>query len=94
MDLTTVEKDQYWKRRQVGIDYDGHLLHEHLEVGAFVMVEVTEGPHWPKDCVQYRVVGKYNRWDTITKRLFTIFFERVRQENEIGLIKLIEQPDS
>jgi len=94
MGLTTVEKDQYWKRRQVGVDYDGASLHEHLEVGTFVMVEITDAPYWPKDMIQYRVVGKYNHWDTITKRLFTIFFKRVIKENELGLIKLIEQPDS
>ncbi len=93
MGLTAVKDNTYWKRRQVGIDYDGAELHEHIEVGTFIQVERTDGPHWVKGVIQHRVVGKMNHWACIQKKIFTIFFQEVTKQNELGLIKLIEMDD-
>jgi len=67
-------------------------LHTNLEVGTFVEIAPKYFPD--KAEVAYFLVGSRGKGDVITDKMFGIYFEKVTQENELGLIKLIEQPDS
>jgi hypothetical protein len=44
--------------------------------------------------VSYFLVANRKVGEMMTDKMFSIYFERVTKENELGLIKLIEQPDS
>lgn len=90
-----VASDSYWKRRKVEPCENGGIayreLHMRIPVGTFVKV-FDRLPTVPA-IIEYGLVepGKYDTWDSVDKRLFTIYFERVTEEEELGLIALAEQ---
>jgi hypothetical protein len=91
-----LETGAYYKRRKVepyqmrGMGY--RELHMKLEIGAFVRIERVGPPGVPNNSVQYTMVGPgvYETWDTIYERIFSIYFEHVTKEEELGLIALAE----
>jgi hypothetical protein len=97
-----IELDSYWQRKKVepcrpiGAQWE---LHMRLAPGTFVQVIGNETMAFiDKDLVNYIKVPfpsfGYNQDDLISNKLFLLYFARVTKENELGLIKLIEQPDS
>lgn len=93
--LTTYEPGTYWSRRKVEpyLMRDPRAkLHTNLEVGTFIQI----APKYfaEKDEVIYYLVENKRKGETMTGKMFGIYFARVTKENELGLIKLIEQPDS
>jgi hypothetical protein len=95
MGLTKYEPGTYWMRRKVEpylMRSPRAKLHTNLEVGTFVEIAPKYFPD--KAEVAYFLVENRRKQDIITDKMFGIYFERVTKENELGLIKLIEQPDS
>lgn len=90
-----VARDAYYKRRKVepyeqsGMAY--RELHMRIPVGTFVKVE--EVLQVRPGIVEYALVmpRKYDNWDSISEKIFTIYFEQVTDEAELGLIALAEQ---
>ena len=94
--LTEYIPGSYWKRKRVEpylvrMSDDGRT-HKTLEVGTFI--EIAPDFRHERTLVSYFLVSNRNVGEMMTDRMFGIYFEKVTQENELGLIKLIEQPDS
>jgi len=91
-----VARDAYYKRRRVEpCENEGNTyreLHMRIPVGTFVKV-FDRLPTVRPTLIEYGLVatGSYDNWDCVDKKLFTIYFERVTQEEELGLIALAEQ---
>jgi hypothetical protein len=90
--------DTYYKRRKVepwetsGMAY--RELHMRIPVGTFVKAQdKMSGTLRKVGIVEYVLVtpGKYDTWDSIDEKIFTIYFEQVTDEAELGLIALAEQ---
>ena len=85
-----VRVDSYWKRRQLGLDHKGlgtpWELHMQINIGEFVQVlpSFTSLP----GVVPYMDI-KRNQSDTITERLFRMYFEEATKD-EVILMKLAE----
>jgi len=90
-----VALDTYYKRRRVepcenrGMAY--RELHMRIPVGTFV--QVIDRMYPAAGIIEYGLVspGSYDTWDSIDEKLFTIYFELVTEEEELGLIALAEQ---
>lgn len=63
-----------------------------MEVGTFVRINPKYFDE--KDAIRYHLVSNPKHFGVLLSKVFGIYFEKVTQENELGLIKLIEQPDS
>lgn len=83
-----VRVGSHWKRRQLGPDHKGlgtpWELHMQVRIGEFVEVLPSYGMN---NVVSY--VDKRNRSDTITERLFRMYFEEATKE-EVVLLTLAE----
>jgi hypothetical protein len=97
MGLTTIERDTYWKRRRIEphpySDAMATSLYQRIPVGTFVKIIDVGKPHLPVDVIEYGLIGpeKKHHWDTTYRHVFGIYFQRVTDEAELGLIKLAEQ---
>lgn len=91
-----VALDTYWKRRRVEPcenNSSSYLeLHMRVKVGTFVRVFARLPTHQNDGIIEYCLVGpgNYDTWDSIYERLFKIYFEKVTDERELGLIALAE----
>jgi hypothetical protein len=94
--LTEYRPGTYWKRRRVEPYLvrmsDGGRTHKTLEVGTFI--EIAPEFRHERTMVSYFLVTNRNVGEMMTDKMFGIYFERVVTMSELGLIKLIEQPDS
>jgi hypothetical protein len=93
--LTEYIPGTYWSRKQVNpceITDNPGRLHTNMEAGTFVRINPKSFDE--KEAIRYHLVGKPHHFGVLISRVFAIYFERVTKENELGLIKLIEQPDS
>lgn len=91
-----IEAGSYWKRKQVEPYPDATsetLLYLRIPVGTFVRVNSIGVPFCPPGVLDYGLIGpeKHADWDTTYVKTFRIYFERVTDEAELGLIQLAEQ---
>jgi hypothetical protein len=93
--LTDYRPGTYWKRKQVNpcrVVGKSSRLHTNMEVGTFVRINPKYFDE--KDAIRYHLVDKPQHFGVLLSKVFGIYFERVVTMSELGLIKLIEQPDS
>jgi hypothetical protein len=86
----------YWKRRRVEPCPEATsetLLYLRIPIGTFVQILSVGKPHLPVDVVEYGLIGPARKadWDTTYVKTFGIYFQEVKDEAELGLIKLAEQ---
>lgn len=90
-----VKVGSYWKRRRVEPCPEATsetLLYLRIAIGTYVQVLGVGQPHLPVDVVEYGLIGpeRHADWDTTYTKTFGIYFEKVTDKAELGLIKLAE----